>query len=338
MQNALAYKQFDKNYIINGGLHHWRRGTTFTTTQADQTQRYNVERFLTAISTGGTARSLTNSQSTNLPTGFYAGKYSMKITNNTSVSSLAAAETVQGLSQLMEGRMVYGLLPGDFTFGCWIWSYANNVVVPINFRNGSSTRTFTTTRTLKSGWNYVIAHVPSDSSESFAYLTGNEFGVRLLSVSGTNFHAPELDTWLSGNYSSHSSCTNWLSSTGDKFYIAGIQVRPGFLTSNVMMNDFRLYTENLNDEFNLCCRYYNAGYIELQFAPVTSGNGYVAVAFLHEFLRTSAVTTLVNDGNTSFPATVGTGSAGGNRVVESRTANATANGRFSSFFTVDAEF
>jgi hypothetical protein len=70
----------------------------------------------------------------------------------------------------------------------------------------------------------------------------------IANVAGTDKQIASLNTWTAGNYTSLSSCTNWLATNGATFYITGVQLEKG---STATSFDYRPY----GTELALCQRY-----------------------------------------------------------------------------------
>lgn len=96
---------------------------------------------------------------------------------------------------------------------------------------------------------------------------------------------------------------------------------------------------DINQDYALCRRYYEAGEYAEFSGNVTSGSAYYARVSFKTRKRTATPTiTLSNAGATGFPAAGGVPSlVGADGFTEGRTANGTGVGRFYSTWTADSE-
>ena len=134
LQTSTLSNQGGKNYLINGGLDFWQRGTSFTATG------YCADRFYTVI--GGTT---TVSQSTDVPTGVLA-QYSLQ-------GVTGAASSYSHFYQALESAVVKPLQGKTVTLSVYVktaGSYSGNFNLMANYStstdswSGQSVNIFTT--------------------------------------------------------------------------------------------------------------------------------------------------------------------------------------------------
>jgi hypothetical protein len=134
LQTSTLSNQGGKNYLVNGGLDFWQRGTSFTATG------YSADRFYTVI--GGTT---TVSQSTDVPTGVLA-QYSLQ-------GVTGAASSYSHFYQALESATVKPLQGKTVTLSVYVktaGSYSGNFNLMANYStstdswSGQSTNIFTT--------------------------------------------------------------------------------------------------------------------------------------------------------------------------------------------------
>jgi hypothetical protein len=133
-QTSTLSNQGGKNYLVNGGLDFWQRGTSFTATG------YSADRFYTVI--GGTT---TVSQSTDVPTGVLA-QYSLQ-------GVTGAASSYSHFYQALESAVVKPLQGKTVTLSVYVktaGSYSGNFNLMANYSTstdswaGQSVNIFTT--------------------------------------------------------------------------------------------------------------------------------------------------------------------------------------------------
>jgi hypothetical protein len=134
LQTSTLSNQGGKNYLVNGGLDFWQRGTSFTATG------YCADRFYTVI--GGTT---TVSQSTDVPTGVLA-QYSLQ-------GVTGAASSYSHFYQALESAVVKPLQNKTVTLSVYVktaGSYSGNFNLMANYSTstdswaGQSVNIFTT--------------------------------------------------------------------------------------------------------------------------------------------------------------------------------------------------
>lgn len=236
-----------KNYIINGGMDHWQRGTSF----AGAGTVYHADRWRY---TKNGSMVHTVSRSTDVPTiaeSNFNFSYSYRLNLTTFQSSLSAIQQV-GLYQVIEGSIFAPIFDKTTTLSFWVKA-ALPGTYPVSLSNGTSTRSFVSTYVINTAntWEKKVIAIPGNSAGTWSFGSDAGIIVRWTISSGTDFHAPTLNEWVDGAFLSHSSCVNGVQSEATDFFITGIQ-----LEESVEPSNFERAGGNAVEEFELCQRYY----------------------------------------------------------------------------------
>ena len=222
-QNALGVR----NLIINGDMRIAQRGTSIAI--LSNTVTYSIDRFTSYVSSTAL---ISVQQDTDVPngTGF---KYSHKTSVTTADATLDASDNYQPCYQSIEGYNIAHLNFGTSNAQTVTLSFlvkSNKTgTYPVSFRNGSLNLSYITNFTIDSANTWENKTVTFTGATSGTWASTNETGliVGIMSAAGTTKQAPSLNTWVSGNYTSHSSCTNWADSTSNYINITGVQLEVG---------------------------------------------------------------------------------------------------------------
>jgi len=122
------------------------------------------------------------------------------------------------------------------------------------------TRTYVTTFPVTVGNQTVVLTIPGDVGGN--WYTGNtgSFVIIPFAVTGTTYQAPTLNAWNVGNYTGHSTATNWSSTTGNQIslyycnaFIGTIPFKSG---TDAGIVDFIFSTKRpFDEELRRCKRY-----------------------------------------------------------------------------------
>lgn len=245
-----------KNRIINGDMRIDQRNAGASVSSSNV---YVADRWAQFWLGAG---ALTGQRVADAPTGFIN---SYKSTVATADASLAASDNYQPFYQAIEGLNIADFAWGSsgavsVTVSFWVKaSIAGTYSVVI--RNEGATRSYVSTVSVSTSnvWEYKAVTITGDTSGT--WLTNNQVGLYLNigSVQGSDKQAPSLNTWLSGNYIGHSSCTNWIGTLGATLQITGVQLEKGTAATSFEYRDY-------GRELQMCQRYYvslvmpNGGY------------------------------------------------------------------------------
>lgn len=248
-----------RNRIINGGMVLDQRSAGAAVTYNGVEAVYNLDRFQAGAIGGG---SFTVQQSTVAPTGFY---YSQKYTVGTADTSLAATDRYS-MYQYIEGYNVadldFGLSTAKtITVSFWVQSSITGTF-GVWLANAAYSRSITSTITVNSAntWEQKTVTFVGDTTGTWlkTNLTGLVVGVTF--AMGSTYQGT-ANTWAGTAYFTTSSQTNWMATSGNTFYLTGVQLEAGTTASPF---EYRQYTT----ELQLCQRYY---YLYVTGANSTNG-------------------------------------------------------------------
>lgn len=262
-----------KNYIINGALDYWQRGTSFASVvngvyTADRIQY--VKASATAVHT--------LSRDTDVPTANQAGfsfPYSCRLNLTTAQATLTASQ-ILGLLLRLEGQVVSPLYKRKCTLSFWVKATLPGTY-PVAIRNGSNTRCYVSTYVISESnvWEKKSITFTHDSAGTWATDTGIGILINFNLAGGTDYHVPALNTWLDGQYSSHSSCINGVQAGATDFKITGLQLEEGETASNFERAGF-----NAINELTLCQRYYERSHTSHSIRAYNIGNNDTRIRYV----------------------------------------------------------
>jgi len=248
-----------KNKIINGAMMIDQRNSGAALTYSASEAVYNVDRWQAGAIGGGTFTtrqmdsantSASNYEASSAPTGF---TNSLKITVGTADTSLASTDRYS-IYQYIEGNNVADL---DFgiatakTVTVSFWTKSSLVgTYGVYLMNGSYNRTIPSTFTINvaNTWEYKTITFAGDITGT--WFKDNKFGLALgVSFAMGTTYQGTANTWAATAYFTTSGQTNFMATSGNTFYITGVQLEKGTTASSF---EFRSY----GTELMLCHRYY----------------------------------------------------------------------------------
>ena len=238
----------NRNLIINGAMQVAQRGTSFSSLTASQ---YCLDRFSVDIGGGG---AITVAQSTTTPEDF---KNSTSLTVATADSSIAAGDAYR-ITHAIEGQNVSQLNWGtsdakSVTLSFWVRSSVTGTY-GLGFANSAETENYIAEYNISSAntWEYKTITIEGRTSGTWLDTNGIGLGIRWDLGSGTNYNgtAGSWQTTGSKVYRT-SSCVNWIANVGATFYLTGVQLEVGDLSTATPF-EHRSY----GDELARCQRYY----------------------------------------------------------------------------------
>jgi hypothetical protein len=198
--------------------------------------------------------SASNYESSSAPTGFTD---SLKITVGTADTSLASTDRYS-IYQYIEGNNVADL---DFgmatakTVTVSFWTKSSVVgTYGVYLMNGSYNRGIPSTFTINvaNTWEYKTITFAGDITGT--WFKDNRFGLALgVSFAMGTTYQGTANTWTASAVFTTSSQTNFMATSGNTFYITGVQLEKGTTASSF---EFRSYGK----ELMLCQRYYEKSY------------------------------------------------------------------------------
>lgn len=236
-----------RNLIINGAVQiDQRNGGSSVTTATNYV--YPCDRWQVGYGSGG---AITGQQSTTAPSGF---TNSVGLSVNTT-DDLSFAGDFYGVRTKIEGSSVAHLKWGTadaetITLSFWVRSSVTGTYVA-GITNGAGNRSYPATYTVSSAntWEYKTITISGDTSGTWN--TGNNVGLDLFFYlgAGTDYATGTANAWNASGYLQTSSQVGWISNTGATFYITGVQLEVGSVSTPY---EHRSYGE----ELALCQRYF----------------------------------------------------------------------------------
>lgn len=237
-----------KNLIANGAMDFWQRNTSFA---AVATNTYTADRW--QYTKSGTMVH-TIARDTDVPTSTQSNfffPYSLKATLTTPQASIGATE-FSAISQKIEGAIVAPTYGKTITVSFWVKATLVGTYA-VAFRNSANDRSLVRTYTISTTNTWEKKTLTLDMDVSGTWLTDSGIGLQMSFVlaAGTTLQASSLDTWLTGNFLSHSSAVNGVQSGATDLRVTGVQFEQSHEASN-----FERLNGNTANELIFCQRYY----------------------------------------------------------------------------------
>lgn len=264
--------QFNRNYIINGGMDFWQRGTSVNPV-TDSTATYLADRFYAyeTLATGAFRYDQVSIAAGAIPENL---KNAIKMQCTTQQASVGASEFAH-VMYIMEG---YDYLPisngKKVTLSFWVYAYQAGTYC-ISLRNANTTRTLIKEYTVNSSntWQKVYVQFTTDTSTNgWAFDNGAGLYISFALATGTTQQTATKDAWVTGNYRSTSSQPNFFSSTSNTFYITGVMLYEGWYETS----SFYRAGRTIQDEFNYCQRYYES-WKAMSNGSIAANNGSTSI-------------------------------------------------------------
>jgi hypothetical protein len=236
------------NYIINGNMDFWQRGTSFSAPEGV----YTADR----LRTSGNAGAINISRSTDIPFDrFYSSlRYSAKIKCATAHTSIATGD-YRMIDHRIEGFPFANLKMKIAVFSFWIKSNKTGSL-GLSFVNHDASRSYVHHINIDqiNTWERKVIPIHFDVSYgSWYYDHRVGLDIRFCLSSGTNLQTGNQREWVSSNSLSTSTQTNFLDSTDNEVFITGLQLIEG-------RKDIPITTRSYQEELQLCQRYYEKSY------------------------------------------------------------------------------
>ncbi len=258
-----------RNRIINGDMRIDQRNAGASVTVNGNFQ-YPVDRMIVGgVASAGT---FTAQQTATAPAGFTKA---FVCTTGTADAAIAAGDYYFPLLHRIEG-----LNTSDFGFGSasaqtitvsfWVRSNVTGTY-PVALRNSGASRSYVATFTVNSAntFEYKTVTIPGDTSGT--WLTDNGIGIDLsIGAIGGSAAQTTAGAWAAGNFYTTSACTNWMATTGNTFYITGVQLEAGSVASPFERRDY-------GRELMMCQRYYELC-VGGALTSINTNGGYIGSA------------------------------------------------------------
>lgn len=243
-----------KNIIINGGMDIWQRNITFNSAASGI---YTADRFrYDKANTSAVHNIFRSGTIPSLSLTGYQSAYSLSVQIGTQDASLAANEHSE-ITYRMEGYDLAGVFGQTVRLQFAVLSSVPGTYC-IGFRNASGTRSMVKTYTVNQADTYELKTIDLtlDTTGTWNFDNLNGMDIMWTLSAGSDFQAPSLNTWQSGNYFGHSSAVNFNSgSVGAVFRITQVALYKGSFSSDQVI-PFRRAGKTFQEELAMCQRYY----------------------------------------------------------------------------------
>lgn len=251
--------KIQKNYIINGDLNIWQRGTgPVTVNTATTTYTFSADRF-GYVSIGSTVKNYSIQRSTDVPSSTGSTfQYSMLFSCLTAITSPASSDIVQPFRQRIEGFNYAEMHGKPITISFWIKTNKTGNH-PLSLYSDPAARYYVTSFTVNAAntWEKKVISLTLDSSGTYDFSNGAGLNVAICSGAvGSTYNNATLNSWT--NYPSgsplvtHPSLVNIMDSNTNTLKITGVKVEIGTNSDP----EFSLAGRNYVEELALCKRYY----------------------------------------------------------------------------------
>jgi hypothetical protein len=221
--------------IINGDMQIAQRATSGTYTGTED-EIETCDRWKGFIGSAGT---FTNTQDTDVPTGYGFAK-SWKLDCTTADASLSSTDFFY-MRQKLEGQNIQVFKKGTsnaeaFTLAFWVKSHVTGtftceLIDADNSRSCSQSYTVSSANT----WEKKVLNFPADTTGVFGNDNGSSLEVQFWLAAGSGFSSGTLaTTWESTTTTDRvaSGQVNLASSTDNNWYITGVQLEVGTFDAN----------------------------------------------------------------------------------------------------------
>tara|TARA_R100001480_G_scaffold56636_2_gene69689 strand:- start:137 stop:1159 length:1023 start_codon:yes stop_codon:yes gene_type:complete len=243
--------------IINGDMQIAQRATSGTYTGTED-EIETCDRWKGFIGSAGT---FTNTQDTDVPTGYGFAK-SWKLDCTTADSSLSSTDFFF-VRQKIEGQNLQVFKKGTsnaeaFTLAFWVKSHVTGTFTceledHDNSRSASKSYTVSSANT----WEKKVISFPADTSGAFGNDNGASLSVKFWLAAGTGFSSGTLqETWDTTTTAEQvaSGQVNLASSTDNNWWFTGVQLEVGTFADTNSIPDFQF--EDVGTNLARCQRYF----------------------------------------------------------------------------------
>lgn len=273
MSLAPRIDRIDRNSWINGNFDFWQRwaGVTNTINTATGISAYHTDRLLYATS-GATVKNFSIVRSTDVPTFIQSGhqsQYSYLLTCITPIASPAAGDAVNN-EYRMEG-LDYARFHGKTGYlNFWVKNSVAGTYPISVYANNPVNMTLVTSYTVNSPntWEYKSIPLTFQSAGGYAFDNSWQISIRLISGAiGSTYVAPSINTWVSGNYLTHSSITgNIMGAAGQTIRMAQVSLTETPMAAGM---GYERFGRSYAGELLACQRYYEKSY-SIEVVPGTN--------------------------------------------------------------------
>lgn len=250
-----------KNYVINGGMDFFQRGSSFVAVANNQyiADRFRYEKIGTMVHTA--------SQSVDVPSFAQSGVVfasSLRLNLTTPQASLTTNQRCRVQTRI-EGQIFAPLKLKPMVLTFWVKATLAGIY-SVTFGDSGSSVTYVKDYTVDASntWEKKsIALTHSEVIGTWNYTTSVGLGVTFCLASGPDEKTATQDTWLIGDFKSSTFSVNGVQAGATDFYLTGVQLEEGTTSSN-----FDRTGGNTINELRLCQRYFEKSY-DLDVVPGT---------------------------------------------------------------------
>jgi len=236
-----------KNYIINGDMTFFQRGTVFTSIVTAQysVDRYRYDKSGTMVHEVG----LSNDVPT-LAQSKWASTNSFNMTLTTPQASIGSSDWLM-LSHRVEGYNWAALYGKTFTLSFWVKATQIGLY-NVALRSGSVDATYIAQFPVNvtDTWEKKIITVPAPTIGTWDLSTGIGLMIGWHLVCGSSLQAPSVSTWVAGSYHCGAGQVNGVQSGATNFKLAQVMLNEGSVAA-----PFQLAGGTIGGEQQLVQRY-----------------------------------------------------------------------------------
>ena len=236
----------NRNLIINGAMQVAQRGTSFSATSTSS-EVYTLDRYLYRVSQGS---KFTISQDTSVvPSGF---KSALKVYVDAGYT--ATGSDFFDIRQPIEAQNIVQLGFGtssakSITVSFWVRSNVTGTFGGSIFNGSSYNYSYPFTYTISSADTWEQKEIVIPGATGGGWGTGTNAGLTLSLSLGGGYFSGTAGSWSGNFYRSATGATSMLGTTGNTFYLTGVQLEVGDTATPF---EHRSYGQ----ELALCQRYY----------------------------------------------------------------------------------
>jgi len=260
-----------KNYIINGDMTFFQRGTVFTSIVTAQysVDRYRYDKSGTMVHEVG----LSNDVPT-LAQSKWASTNSFNMTLTTPQASIGSSDWLM-LSHRVEGYNWAALYGKTFTLSFWVKATQIGLY-NVALRSGSVDATYIAQFPVNvtDTWEKKIITVPAPTIGTWDLSTGIGLMIGWHLVCGSSLQAPSVSTWVAGSYHCGAGQVNGVQSGATNFKLAQVMLNEGSVAA-----PFQLAGGTIGGELLLAQRYYEKSYRLSVAVPTAGDNGSIYVLY-----------------------------------------------------------
>jgi hypothetical protein len=290
--------------IINGDMQIAQRATSGTYTGTED-EIETCDRWKGFIGSAGT---FTNTQDTDVPTGYGFAK-AWKLDCTTADSSLSSTDFFY-VRQKIEGQNLQVFKKGTsnaeaFTLAFWVKSHVTGTFTceledHDNSRSVSKSYTVSTANT----WEKKVLNFPADTTGAFGNDNGASLSVKFWLAAGTGFSSGTLqETWDTTTTTEQvaSGQVNLASSTDNNWWFTGVQLEVGTFDANSIP---AFQFEDVGTSLARCQRYFTKTLAALEGSSGGSGSKKVFWYFKQTMRATPTISFVsgAKDGDTFLTA------------------------------------